>query len=81
MAVVLTAIVTPGNRGAAVIAGLNVIIFTVIALLAHREKKQKKRQGQLTPSSDLSDSEARAVDVDEKLGVKVDENPAPVLKH
>ena len=62
------------------IAGLNVIIFTVIALLAHREKKQKKRQGELTPPSDLSDSEARAVDVDEKLGVKVEENPAPVFK-
>ena len=63
------------------IAGLNVIIFTVIAVLAHREKKQKKRQGQLTPTSDLSDSEARAVDVDEKLGVNVEENSAPVLKY
>jgi MFS transporter, ACS family, pantothenate transporter len=29
-----------------VVAGFNVIVFTVIAVLAHREKKQKKRNGE-----------------------------------
>ncbi|OQV00239.1 hypothetical protein CLAIMM_05764 [Cladophialophora immunda] len=43
--------VTPGNRAAAVVAGLNVIVFGLIALLAHREKKQKKRNGELELSS------------------------------
>jgi ACS family pantothenate transporter-like MFS transporter len=30
-----------------VVAGFNVIVFTVITILAHREKSQKKRDGQL----------------------------------
>ncbi|OAP54784.1 hypothetical protein AYL99_11232 [Fonsecaea erecta] len=47
--------VTPGNRAAAVVAGFNVIIFGVIAVLAHREKKQKKRNGQLELTSSPSD--------------------------
>ena len=34
-------LVTPGNRGAAVVTGLNVIVFSTIAILAHREKKRK----------------------------------------
>jgi MFS transporter, ACS family, pantothenate transporter len=38
--------VTAGNRAAAVVAGFNVIVFTVIALLAHRERLQKKRSNQ-----------------------------------
>jgi ACS family pantothenate transporter-like MFS transporter len=43
--------VTPGNRGAAVVAGLNIIVFTTIGLLAHRERKEKKRLGQTGPAS------------------------------
>lgn len=44
-------LVTPGNRAAAVVAGLNVIVFSTIAVLAHREKLQKKRAGKLEPTS------------------------------
>lgn len=44
--------VTPGNRAAAVVAGLNVIVFTLITVLAHREKLKKKRDGELKPGSD-----------------------------
>ncbi|KAB5547251.1 putative pantothenate transporter liz1 [Coniochaeta sp. 2T2.1] len=39
--------VTPGNRAAAVVGGFNVIVFSTIAFLAHREKMQKKRNNQL----------------------------------
>ncbi|KAK5065087.1 hypothetical protein LTR84_000923 [Exophiala bonariae] len=47
--------VTPGNRGAAVVAGLNVIIFTTIFLLDRREKLQKKRSGELNDASASSE--------------------------
>ncbi|KAL6249511.1 hypothetical protein RBB50_003364 [Rhinocladiella similis] len=39
--------VTAGNRAAAVVAGFNIIVFATIAVLAHREKIRKKRNGQL----------------------------------
>jgi MFS transporter, ACS family, pantothenate transporter len=39
--------VTPGNKAAAVVAGLNVLVFITIAVLAHREKLAKKRAGTL----------------------------------
>jgi hypothetical protein len=35
--------INPGNRGAAVVTGLNVIVFSIIGALAYREKKQKER--------------------------------------
>ena len=38
--------VTPGNRAAAVVGGLNVFVFSIIAILANREKRQKKRDNQ-----------------------------------
>lgn len=53
--------VTPGNRAAAVVAGINVIVFTVITLLAHREKIQKKRNGELRPASITSNSSTPGV--------------------
>ncbi|KAI9733756.1 MAG: hypothetical protein M1818_007170 [Claussenomyces sp. TS43310] len=37
---------TPGNRAAAVVAGLTVIVFVIITVLEHREKRQKKRDRQ-----------------------------------
>jgi len=43
--------VTPGNKAAAVVAGLNVIVFTIITYLAHREKEQKKQLQAATASS------------------------------
>ncbi|KAF2444153.1 putative pantothenate transporter liz1 [Karstenula rhodostoma CBS 690.94] len=39
--------VTPGNRAAAAVAGLNIIVFSAIALLAHREKLARKRNNQV----------------------------------
>src|SRR6188768_3928341 len=54
--------VTAGNRGAAVVAGLNVIVFTLIAVLAHREKMQKKRNGELRATVSPSDSVVGSVD-------------------
>ncbi|KAF2499872.1 putative pantothenate transporter liz1 [Lophium mytilinum] len=44
--------VTPGNRAAAVVAGFNIIVFTTIAFLAHREKLARKRKHQLPAPSD-----------------------------
>jgi ACS family pantothenate transporter-like MFS transporter len=46
------------------VAGLNVIVFTVIAVLAHREKIEKKRRGELGPAPALSvtDSSARSIE-------------------
>ncbi|KAB5560044.1 putative pantothenate transporter liz1 [Coniochaeta sp. 2T2.1] len=38
---------TPGNKAAAVVGGFNVIVFSTIAFLAHREKMQRKRNNQL----------------------------------
>lgn len=59
--------VTPGNRGAAVVAGLNVIIFTTIFLLARRERLQQKRSGELDNASGSSEpSTPISEDYDEK---------------
>ncbi len=75
--------VTAGNRAAAVIAGLNVIIFTVITLLAHREKIQKKRDGQLKPSSTLSDPPSPGISDgnEKKLSLVDEEDVTPVIKY
>ena len=48
--------VTPGNRAAAVVAGFNVIVFGIIAVLAHRERLQKKRRGEIDSASTESNS-------------------------
>jgi ACS family pantothenate transporter-like MFS transporter len=53
--------VTPGNRGAAVVAGLNIIVFTTIGILAHRERKEKKRLGELSPASAALDSPTTSI--------------------
>ncbi|KAJ9607884.1 hypothetical protein H2200_007963 [Cladophialophora chaetospira] len=58
--------VTPGNRAAAVIAGFNVVIFSTIALLAHREKLQKKRNNQLQAAPGDSDLDAPVPEADAK---------------
>ena len=58
--------VTPGNRAAAVVAGLNIIVFTAIALLAHREKLARKRENQLPVASDLPESETSSRQGNEK---------------
>jgi ACS family pantothenate transporter-like MFS transporter len=66
--------VTPGNRAAAVVGGLNVIVFTIIGVLAHREKIQKKRDGQLVPAPGSSDLESPSIgEGNEKKGPLVDE--------
>ncbi|EHK97819.1 putative Pantothenate transporter liz1 [Glarea lozoyensis 74030] len=72
---------TPGNRGAAVVAGLNVLVFSLITYLAHREKLQKKRNGQLAPTNGVLDSETQSTDGDEKKAVVVgDKEIVPVEK-
>lgn len=75
--------VTPGNRGAAVVAGLNVIVFTIIALLAHREKIQKKRNNQFTSDSPvLEHSEASLSDAHEKGSPVINEKDVtPTIKY
>ncbi|EAT77359.2 hypothetical protein SNOG_15134 [Parastagonospora nodorum SN15] len=45
--------VTPGNHAAAVIAGLNLIIFTTIAMLARRERSIKVRAGSVSAEPDV----------------------------
>lgn len=47
--------VTPGNRAAAVVGGFNVIVFSTIALLHHREKLAKKRNNQVPATPDSSE--------------------------
>lgn len=54
--VLTTRLVTPGNKAAAVVGGFNVIVFSTIAFLAHREKVQKKRNNQLAVVVDSSES-------------------------
>jgi hypothetical protein len=50
-----------------VVGGFNVIVFTIIAILDHREKKQKRKNGELTRASILADSPtAGSVDGSEK---------------
>ena len=75
-------IVTPGNRAAAVVGGFNVIVFTIIAILDHREKKQKRRNGELTRASVLADSPTTgSVDGSEKrLPLGGEEDISPVRK-
>ncbi len=65
------------------VGGINVIIFTAILLLAQREKKQKKRNGQLEPASGLPDSSVLAIgDGNEKKSSLGDEEDvSPVLFH
>jgi len=46
------------------VGGLNVIVFAIIAVLAHNEKKQKKREGQLGPSSTISDLDGLTIGED-----------------
>ncbi|KAE8449068.1 hypothetical protein EG329_008656 [Mollisiaceae sp. DMI_Dod_QoI] len=72
--------VTPGNRAAAVVAGFNVIVFTIIAVLAHREKLQKKRNSELHFAGNSSDaSTPRISDGNEKkLEVRDVEGITPV---
>lgn len=47
--------VTKGNRAAAVIAGVNIIVFTTIATLAHKEKLARKRKNQVSSALDSSE--------------------------
>jgi ACS family pantothenate transporter-like MFS transporter len=62
-------VVTPGNRAAAVVGGLNVIVFIIIAVLDHREKIQKKRDGELNSASVSPESSAPSIgDVIERKG-------------
>jgi len=66
-----------------VVAGLNVIVFTIITVLAHREKKQKKRNGQLKHASASSDSSSPVIDdgIEKKLPLVDEEDVTPVLNH
>lgn len=64
--------VTPGNRAAAVVAGINIIVFSTIALLAHREKLAKKRNNQVPEILDSSEPTALVNNGNEKTpGVEV----------
>jgi ACS family pantothenate transporter-like MFS transporter len=59
-----------------VVAGFNVIVFIIIAVLAHREKVQKKRTGLLEPASTKSESHSTSIeDGDEKKLAVVDIAP------
>ena len=62
--------VTPGNRAAAVVAGFNIIVFTTIALLAHREKLAKKRNNQLIATPESPEPETPS-DTSHEKGVTV----------
>ena len=64
--------------------GLNVIVFAIIAVLAHREKKQKKREGQLGPSSTKSDPNVPTIGedgIEKKFPLVDEEDVTPVLKY
>lgn len=65
------------------VAGLNVIVFTIITLLAHREKVQKKRSGELKHASASLDSATGVInDGSEKKSPLVDEEDVtPKLDH
>jgi hypothetical protein len=65
-----------------VVGGFNVIVFTIIAVLDHREKKQKKRNGGLTRTSAASDSpNGDSLDGNEKhLPLGDEEDVSPVIK-
>ncbi|KAL2068570.1 hypothetical protein VTL71DRAFT_14907 [Oculimacula yallundae] len=53
--------VTSGNRAAAVVASFNIAVYIAIAVLAHREKLQKKRNGALAPTSSIDDPESSSI--------------------
>ena len=77
----LTCIVTPGNRAAAVVAGLTVIVFILITVLDHREKIQKKRAGELNPAFASSETSAIVDDGSKKKVPLVDEEDVtPAVK-
>lgn len=61
--------VTPGNRAAAVVASFNIIVFSTIAILAHREKLAKKRNNALPPASDTSEPATPVNEKDVAVGV------------
>ncbi|KAF8867029.1 putative pantothenate transporter liz1 [Acephala macrosclerotiorum] len=70
--------VTPSNRAAAVVAGLNVIVFTIITVLAHREKLQK-RNGELKPATASLDSSTGVIDdgIEKKVPLVDEEDITP----
>ena len=48
------------------VGGFNVIVFAIIGVLAHREKKQKKREGQVGPATPPSDSPTPSIGHEDK---------------
>jgi ACS family pantothenate transporter-like MFS transporter len=54
--------VTSGNRAAAVIAGFNIVVFSTIAFLAHKESRAKARNGHLAGSSNPASDDGSKVD-------------------
>lgn len=58
--------VTPGNRAAAVVAGFNIIVFSTIAFLAHRDKVAKKRANLLPHTSDSPEPTTPSDEVNSK---------------
>lgn len=71
---------TPGNRAAAVVAGINVVIYATIALLANRERLQKKRKGELSPASAASSigGESGSGSGEKKTSLADEEDISPV---
>ncbi|OAK94215.1 putative pantothenate transporter liz1 [Phaeosphaeriaceae sp. SRC1lsM3a] len=57
------------NRAAAVVASFNIIVFSTIAILAHREKLAKKRNNALPPASDISEPATPVNEKDVAVGV------------
>jgi ACS family pantothenate transporter-like MFS transporter len=53
--------VTSGNRAAAVIAGFNIVIFSTIAFLAHKERRAKSHND-LTGSPDSVSGDGNKAD-------------------
>jgi len=62
-----------------VVSGLNVIVFIAIAVLAHKEKEQKKRNGELRHSLDSSSPDAND-GIEKKVPLVDEEDVAPELK-
>jgi ACS family pantothenate transporter-like MFS transporter len=54
--------VTSGNRAAAVIAGFNIVIFSTIAFLAHKERRAKSHNNNLTGSPDSVSGDGNKAD-------------------
>lgn len=75
-------IVTPGNTASAVVAGVNVILYSIIALLANRERLQKKRLGELSPASLASSTGEGSSEKQTSLADEEDISPvaSPVRK-